>query len=179
MSTKCYECGKVMNDKKIKHHYVESGLNNVYLEGVSEFTCPSCKTSFVDIPEPTQLHIVMAVALSDKKGLLTGPEIRFMRKEVGMTSKGFAAFIGVSPVTMSRWENSEGDSNRDESNDRLIRLAFKVMMYERLKAMLSCLEAMIQKAGVISFHKERMDIDAEAMKYISIGAPSVTSQQPA
>lgn len=177
MSTKCYECGTVMKEKKITHHYKESGLDNVYLEGVSEFVCPECKARFVDMPRPVQLHIVLAIALSFRKSMLTGPEIRFMRKEVGMTGKAFAEFIGVNSVTLSRWENAPDDANKEESNDRLIRFAFKVMMYERLRAMLSWMEAQIQQSKVVSFHNERVDVDADAMKYVSIPESSPLSQQ--
>ncbi|MFA4875530.1 MAG: hypothetical protein WC690_09360, partial [bacterium] len=111
---------------------------------------------------------------SIKKGMLHGPEIRFMRKEVGMNGKVFAEFIGVDPVTLSRWENHPGDANKSESNDRLIRLAFKVMMYERLKTMVSWLEDQISKSQVFSLRKERVDIHTDAMKYLSI--PGVTQR---
>ncbi len=177
MNTKCYECGKVMKKKEISYHYTESGLRNVYLDGVFEFTCSKCGASFVDIPEPVQLHIVLAIVLSCLKKRLTGPEIRFMRQEVGMTSKAFAEMIGVSPVTMSRWENDEGDANKDESNDRLIRMAFKVMMCERLHSIISSLENMIQRAQVISIHNERLDVNADAMKFISIPGEGTLVQQ--
>lgn len=173
MNTKCYECGKVMQKKVITHRYRESGLPDVYLEGVYEFSCKECGTNFVDIPEPVQLHIVLAIAISKSPEKLTGPEIRFLRKEVGMTGKAFAEFIGVDPVTLSRWENDKGDANKEASNDRLIRIAFRVMMYEKLKTMLSWLESQMERSKVITFRHSRLDIHAEAMKSFII--PSISS----
>jgi putative zinc finger/helix-turn-helix YgiT family protein len=167
MNTKCYECGKLMKEKTVTHHYTECGLQNVYLEGVLEFTCEHCGNSFVDIPEPTELHIVLSTALSNRPERLIGPEIRFLRKEVGMTQKSFASFIGVDPVTLSRWEKDKGDANKEESNDRLIRLAFKVMMCERLQTLVNCIEDQMKKAQIFNFKKHRLDIHAEAMKYMS------------
>lgn len=167
-TTKCYECGKSMTEKIIDYHYTESGLLNVYLKGVTEFTCKSCGESFVDIPEPVQLHIILAIVISNSPDKLTGLEIRFLRKEVEMTGKAFAKFIGVDPVTLSRWENDK--ANRGESHDRLIRLAFKVMICEKLKAIVQCVERSITKSEVVHIRKHRLDIDTDAMKYVFIPA---------
>jgi putative zinc finger/helix-turn-helix YgiT family protein len=168
MPTKCYECGKLMKEKTITYHYAESGLPNIYLEGVTNFECGTCGVSYVDIPEPVQLHIVLAIAISNKPIRLTGPEIRFLRKEVGMSGKAFSEFIGVDPVTLSRWENDRGDANKEESNDRLIRIAFKVMMCERLKTYIQWVEFQIKKTEIIDFKRNRLDIHADAMKYITL-----------
>lgn len=168
MSTKCYECSNVMNQKTITYHYLESGLPNVYLKDVIEFICEECGTSFVDIPEPVQLHIILAISISNKPMKLTGPEVRFLRKEIGMTGKSFAEYIHIDPVTLSRWENDKGDSNRENSNDQLIRLAFKVIICERLKATIQWLERSIEKSEVVDMKKHRLDIHTDAIRYFSI-----------
>lgn len=175
MNTKCFECGKVMKEKSIRHHYVECGLPNVYLDGVSEFTCPECNTSFVDIPGPEQLHIVLAMAIANSPEKLTGPEIKFLRKEVCMTGKSFAQFIGVDPVTLSRWENDKGDANKEDSNDHLIRMAFKIMMGNRLQTYIAWIESMIEKASVISFNRKRVDVNTDFMRFVSL--PSATAKE--
>ena len=168
MSIKCYECGKSMKETNINYHYTESGLDNVYLEGVTEFSCSGCDNSYVDIPEPINLHIMLSIALSLQDGMLTGPAIRFLRKEIGMSGKAFAEFIKVSPVTLSRWENDPADANKSESNDRLIRFAFQAMMCERLKMMLSWVEDQIQRNEVVTFRNKRVNIHTEAMKHLTM-----------
>ncbi len=40
-------------------------------------------------------------------GLLTEEEIRACRKRLGMSQVAFAQFIGVSPVTVKRWETGQ------------------------------------------------------------------------
>jgi putative zinc finger/helix-turn-helix YgiT family protein len=147
------------------YHYVESGLENVYLKGVTKYTCQKCKESFVDIPQVTELHMIMSLALASKPTKLTGSEIRFMRKEVGMTGRGFAEAIGVDPVTLSRWENSADDANKSDSHDKLIRYAFLVMMAERLNAIVSNYQEMIKNSKAIAWDRERFEVDPELMKW--------------
>lgn len=150
----------MMQKKIITHHYLESGLKNVYLEGVKEFICPKCKESYIDIPSPELIHIIIALVISSKEGMLSGEEIRFMRKELGMTGKAFAHFIGVSPITLSRWENDSGSANKSEAHDRLIRFAFKIMICERLRIMVSWLENQIENKKVASLARRRLEINA-------------------
>lgn len=163
---RCAECGKDMKKKTVNHHYTESGLDNVYLMGVDVYTCPSCDEEYVHISNPVQLHVILAIGLALKDGALKGSEIRFMRKEVGMNGKSFAEFIGVSPVTLSRWEN--GETEHSNSHDRLIRLAFMKMMSERMKALMSWVEGQVKKSEVIKVRASRVDIDAAQLKYVEL-----------
>lgn len=161
----CAECGGKMKRQIVTHHYLESGLDNVYLEKVSAYKCQDCAERFVLVPSPVQLHIVMAISLSFKRELLVGPEIKFMRKEIGMNGKSFAKRIGVAPETLSKWENAEGEQTL--SHDKLIRLAFREMMCERVHTIISWMEERIQKAKIISITKSRVDIDTERLKLIA------------
>lgn len=163
---KCAECGKEMKKKTAMHHYKESGLDNVYLSGVDIYDCPACGSNFVHIPNPVQLHIVIAVGLAQKDDQLSGAEVRFMRKEVGMNGKSFAEFIGVSPITLSRWENDDGEHS--PSHDRLIRLAFMTMMSERLNTLMSWVESQVKRSEVIKVKAKRMDIDAAQLKFVEL-----------
>lgn len=47
----------------------------------------------------------MANVLIRKKTRLTGEEVRFLRKYLGLSSADFAHRIGVTQETISRWEN--------------------------------------------------------------------------
>ena len=57
------------------------------------------------IPDITGLEAAMAVArvMIDRK--LNGKEIKFLRRSLGTKAKDLAAFLDVSPETLSRWEN--------------------------------------------------------------------------
>ena len=162
----CVVCGKKMTETHIDYHYVESGLDNVYLIGVSQFECKDCGEVEVRIPDPIVLHIILAISISMKEGLLEGPEIRFMRKEIGMSAKAFAEMICVSPVTLSNWET--GEMRPKPSSDQLIRYAFKSMMQHRFSTLISTMEDQVQKSETVRREKNRIDIDTDHMKYISI-----------
>lgn len=120
---KCLFCNKVeMLCEKKQCHYKESGLDNVYLEDVEIYSCPSCNEELVSIPAVPELHSLIGKHLIEKKSLLSGKEIRFLRKNAGLSAKRFSKKMGVNNSTMSRWEN--GEQKLTSSNDRLIRLIY-------------------------------------------------------
>jgi len=120
---KCLFCNKAeMLCEKKQYHYKESGLDNVYLEGVEIFLCPSCNEELVSIPAVPELHSLIGKHLIEKKSLLNGKEIRFLRKNAGLSAKHFSKKMGVNNSAMSCWEN--GEQRLTSSNDRLIRLIY-------------------------------------------------------
>jgi putative transcriptional regulator len=120
---KCVFCNKVeMLCEKKQHHYKESGLDNVYLEGVEIFSCPSCNEELVSIPTVPELHTLIGKHLIEKKSLLNGKEIRFLQKNAGLSVRRFSKKMGVNSSTMSRWEN--GEQKLTSSDDRLVRLIY-------------------------------------------------------
>jgi putative zinc finger/helix-turn-helix YgiT family protein len=104
-----------------KHHYEESGLDNVYLLGIDICQC-SCGEEVVSIPAVTELHSKIALELIKKKSLLSAKEIRFLRKSIGLTAKKLSEIMGVDNATISRWENDKQPIN--EARDRLLRLIY-------------------------------------------------------
>ena len=120
---RCSECGGAVERKhRQRYQYSESGLKTVFLQGITVYQCRSCRSRFPEIPNIEGLHARIAEALLRKPALLSGPEFRFLRKQMRMRAKDLAATLGVSPVTISRWET---DAERiGTANDRLIRLVF-------------------------------------------------------
>ncbi len=118
---RCPNCRREMDYSVGEHHYTECGLENVYLRDVEIWRCP-CGEEVVSIPAMPELHRLIAQWLIRKQDLLTGAEIRFLRKSMGLPAKEFAAVVGVEPSTVSRWEN--GKQSPDRANDRLIRLLY-------------------------------------------------------
>ncbi len=118
---KCPMCSREMKRKTGKYRYTESGLDNVYLLGVEIYKC-HCGETAVSIPAIMELHKIIGTALIKKDRPLTGKEIRFLRKNIGMSAKGFAEVLGIDRSTLSRWEND--NQVLSATNDRLIRLAY-------------------------------------------------------
>jgi putative zinc finger/helix-turn-helix YgiT family protein len=104
-----------------EHHYNASGLDYVYLVGVEICQC-QCGESMVGIPAVAKLHARIGWELINKPSLLSGQEIRFLRKNMGFTGKKLAEIMGVDKVTVSRWENNKEGIGK--ANDRLLRLAY-------------------------------------------------------
>lgn len=83
--------------------------------------CPSCGEHEAVIPKIEQLHRAIATTIALKAPGLTPAEIRFLRTCLGWSGADFAAHVGVSAETVSRWEN--GSANMGSAAERLLRLA--------------------------------------------------------
>ncbi len=121
---KCHTCNQEMKSHKETYHYIESGLDNVFLDGVSIYTC-SCGEEVARIPSVIDLNSRIGNSLLRKQGTFTGKEIRFLRKNIGLNTKDFAEIIGMDKATVSRWEN--GKQRISKPNDLLIRLVYAHM----------------------------------------------------
>ncbi len=103
---KCDVCKQPMTVERVEFfHYTESGLPNVYLSGIEVEACGACGGQSPRIPRILALHEALAEALCLKSSPLTGAEARFLRKELGMRAKDWAAYLHVDAATLSRWEN--------------------------------------------------------------------------
>ena len=93
------------------------------MSGSAELTCLTalCQ-SFAIIPGAPELHDMIARTLLKQKNQLSGREIRFLRKHMGLKAKDFAEYLGVNNVTVSRWER--GEERPPQPTDRLIRLFY-------------------------------------------------------
>jgi putative transcriptional regulator len=105
---KCWKCDtklKVIKDKP--YHYTECGLDNIYLHGIIQYECSKCRERGAEIPKINELHLLIGGDVVCQKALLTGDEVRFLRKELGMKSKDMAFALSIKPETYSRWENTK------------------------------------------------------------------------
>lgn len=167
----CPNCGSEMDQrKKRKYRYLESGLRNVDLRGITIYACPECKAEMPEIPRLNQLHLVIGLKLISKHSMLNSEEVRFLLKELGMQSKEFAATLGYTPQHMSRIEN--GNSELSKQGVRLIRLLFlfkKEKAIGKYKAELETFKKILSRA-VESFKKIS---DSHEETPISINMPEV------
>ena len=120
---KCTNCESKKELKKVisNYKYKECGLDNVVLAGVSTIKCEQCGEEYYNFGDIEQLHNKIAEILLTKADLLTGKEIRFLRKNLGYSGALFAHLIGYSHESLSRLEN--GAQKVTESFDRLVRFA--------------------------------------------------------
>lgn len=125
---RCIECGLPQRQDRRTVDYLESGLTNVELFNVPVWVCPNDHQE-VEIPAVTQLHELLAHLIIRKPAIITGPEIKFLRRRVGIQSKEFAQRIGLTPVSLSRFENGQRRVSR--RIDLLIRLSAAALIASR------------------------------------------------
>src|SRR5205807_1158009 len=104
------------------YHFLDSGLPNVYLIGVTYWTCTECGARSAEIPAPEQLMNVIGELIVMKPGMLTGQEIRFLRKRVGKRAADFASLINKTPEHFSKLETEALPLH--QPTDKLIRLTY-------------------------------------------------------
>lgn len=84
------------------YHYTESGLRNVWLANGYKIRNVGGEEA-VAIHDVDQLHRVIGRSLA-RKPRLTGSELRFLRKEMGLSQNRLAELLGTSEQTVSLWE---------------------------------------------------------------------------
>lgn len=120
----CPTCGKEMTAVEKTYRYLESGLDYVYLEGIPVFECPNGH-KLPRIPKMKELLDVIADAVLRKSTPLTGDDVRFLRKRIGLRAVVFGQYLGVNASTISRWET--GKEKIGPQSDRLIRLLYAII----------------------------------------------------
>lgn len=126
---KCYECGRVMKGKRENYLYNECGLPSVTLLNILVFHC-ECGAIVPEIPSPSVLHASIAMSVLRKKTLLSGEEIRFVRKVAGYSATALAKVMGMRKTTISHWETGGKDIGKD--SDRMVRLICFACMVEKI-----------------------------------------------
>ena len=129
----CPNCSLKMKQTKGNYHYAESGLDNVTLTNLTIYICV-CGEKMPVISDIQGLHKTIAMAIVKSKTILTGEQIRFLRKEIGLKAVEFSKLLSVNKVSVSRWETGKEPLGR--SNDKLIRLFFIRKTEEDCKQML-------------------------------------------
>jgi DNA-binding transcriptional regulator YiaG len=97
------------------YHYTGCGLDNIYLSNGYE----TKETPFgkgVTIKNLDGLHKAIMVDLIENKPNWTGAELRFIRKELGMTQKTLGMFVSRDAQTIALWEKDRHTVPEEASN---------------------------------------------------------------
>lgn len=134
----CDLCGAEMTERLATpdspYSYTMSGLKSVFLVNIPIKKCsnPACSAESVVIPRIAALHQLITESLLKKPFLLSGSEIRFLRKEAGIAGKSLAAKLNVTPEHLSRVENGKSGKKKPKGEvfgpqaDKLIRAIIAV-----------------------------------------------------
>jgi len=116
---RCPSCGTEMKATKRNYQYRDAGLPNVILKDLTVYECKNCKETLPEITNIKRTHERIAEFLVKKPSTLAGNEFRFLRKWMQMSAKDLAQILGVTTVTLSRWENNK--EKVGSQSDRLLR----------------------------------------------------------
>ena len=157
----CFKCKTKMKKIKTDYKYTESGLQNVILKGIAAYKCPKCRGINPIISKIKEVHKTIAQELLKKDSLLTGKEIVYLRKEMKIKAKDLAEILGVTKVTVSRWENEKEQTS--PICDRLIRLLYGNRLFEQIceivRPGIDKLESQIMKSMLISLCEPKTSIE--------------------
>jgi len=105
------------------YHYVESGLDNVWLgNGYTFHQTPYGEGVSVD--DMSGLHKAISQWLINTPKRLNGADLRFLRLEMDLTQKDLAGILGADEQALRRWEKNRNKSING-SADHLLRLVAK------------------------------------------------------
>lgn len=109
--------------------YLVAGLKT-FLVGIQVHQCTICRTEVPAIPKIASLHTVIAKNLFFKPALLTGSELRFLRKNAGLASNEFAALVGITPAHISRVENGKTE-HLGKTADKFARMLSVLCIFDK------------------------------------------------
>lgn len=124
--TKLGNCNKC-NSTQVKIYTLPYHVENLFgvrigVNGCAIRTaCYLCKEEAITIPDVQGLIAAVAVARIMLPTKLNGPEIKFLRKTINLSSKDFAKIMGVRPETVSRWEN-DGEQQIGYAEEKVFRI---------------------------------------------------------
>lgn len=103
----------------------------------------------ITIDDIKGLHKQIGTALINKPGLLTSDEVRFLRRELGLSQKVLAQTLSVAEITVRGWESSKAKISGPA--DRLPRVLYKDYtdpdsLARELVDQLARLDAQVQKS---------------------------------
>ena len=101
------------------YHYTECGLPDVRIEGLRMEKDDAGK-KVVSIPNVASLHRLISREIVTSRSALTGPELRYLRTEMGWTQTQLGELVHRERLTVSRWER--GESALDGAAEVLIRI---------------------------------------------------------
>jgi len=113
------QCGETSIVVRGDYLFVESGLDNVVLRNVKLLKCERCGSVTPLLSKINELTQIIACALVLKPSELTGKEIRFLRKYIGLTGEQFGKKLGLTKEHVSRIENERHPVG--SQTERLIR----------------------------------------------------------
>ena len=159
----CHNCGSdEVTVRTTNYHFKEVGVP-VTLMDVDVVECRRCGNIDPVIPDLNGMMHVIAFAIISQPCKMSGREIRFVRKYLGMNGRKFSELLRIDPTTLSKWEN--GDDEIGAQSDRLIRLLATTMSKDLRPKSEALVTAIWEMTDCNSDPKRELQIDPETLEY--------------
>lgn len=109
------------------YHYLESGLDNVYLRNGFEIMSLADGEEEIFIHDLSGLHKAIGMSLIFKQGLLSGKEIKFIRVMLDFSQKALGKVLGCDYQTILLWEKEKHAIPK--MADHLLRVVFHAFLH--------------------------------------------------
>ena len=103
-------------------HYPECGLPDVYLLSGYRLEVDDEGDSVLMVEDIDGLLTAIGADLVFNKKVLTGCDVRFLRKQLYLSQEELGLWLGTSDQTVARWE--KGEAKMNGAADALLRLLF-------------------------------------------------------
>jgi putative zinc finger/helix-turn-helix YgiT family protein len=161
---KCENCQNEMTlTKTQKYQYVESGLENVFLDNIEICHCAKCNMQIPVIPKIIKLHNTIGYAIVCENSLLSGAEIQFLRKNLRVKSQDWANLLRTDKSVYSRWENDS--QSISSQSDLLIRYLYLRLLEEIREVRLE--KKIAESLSITTAEKAAIIIDVEQIEHYS------------
>ena len=104
LAARCASCGSVLTSTRKNQTQTVAG--RTFVVTVAAGACRACASVFMEHASLERAEVQIACALA-RYGPLSGEAFRYVRKTLGMKAIGIAELLGVTPETISRWENGQ------------------------------------------------------------------------
>ena len=103
----CSNCGAEARIVRGDYEFKETGLRDIVLLDIQLIKCGKCRNVDPILSGVDDLMELIAVAILQKQFRLSGEELRFLRKHIGLSQEEFSKLLHVDKTTLSKWENNE------------------------------------------------------------------------
>ena len=115
----CPTCGAMMRRTDRSIAFPVNG-ERILVPGIPHLRCPKCGEAVLDLHESWILSERAMTEYRTRHHLLSGQEIKLLRKRLGLTQAGLARLLRLGGSTISRWES--GRTVQMAAMDVLLRL---------------------------------------------------------
>lgn len=106
------------------YHYVECGLNNVFLTSGYDVEDTPGYGETLSIADIDGLHRAIGDSIVRQNRTMNGAEFRFLRLELDMSQRALADSLSTNEQSIAKWEKAADKPVSNRSAERLLRIVY-------------------------------------------------------